>query len=70
MRSMPVFAWIKVVSRVLAGLAVVSLAACGGGGGSTASTDGGSGGGGGGGGSTVTTSSITLPTSVEVVSAK
>lgn len=68
MRSMPVFAWIKVVSRVLAGLAVVSLAACGGGGGSTASTDGGSGGGGG--GSTVTTSSITLPTSVEVVSAK
>lgn len=63
MRSMSVFAWIKVVSRVLAGLAVVSLVACGGGGGSTASTGGGSGG-------SVTTSSITLPTSVEVVSAK
>lgn len=64
MRSMSVFAWFKVVSRVLAGLAVVSLVACGGGGGSTASTGGDSGGG------TVTTSSITLPTSVEVVSAK
>lgn len=63
MRSMSLFAWIKVVSRVLAGLAVVSLAACGGGGGSTASTGGDSGG-------SVTTSSITLPTSVEVVSAK
>lgn len=63
MRSMSLFAWIKVISRVLAGLAVVSLAACGGGGGSTSSTGGDSGG-------SVTTSSITLPTSVEVVSAK
>ncbi len=55
--------WIKVVGSVAAGLAVASLAACGGGS-STASSGGSSGGG------TVTTSSITLPTSVEVVSAK
>ncbi|MDE2593302.1 MAG: hypothetical protein KGL57_03610 [Burkholderiales bacterium] len=56
--------WIKVVGAVAASLTVASLAACGGGGSSTASSGGSSGGG------TVTTSSITLPTSVEVVSAK
>lgn len=51
----------KAVSCVLATFAVVSLSACGGGGGGgdTAAT-----------GTPVTTSNITLPTSVEVVTAK
>lgn len=62
MRTLSV-GWIKVVGSVAACLAVASLAACGGGA-STASSGGSTG------GSTVTTSSITLPTSVEVVSAK
>ncbi|HET8694407.1 MAG TPA: hypothetical protein VFM33_07065 [Aquabacterium sp.] len=55
---------LKGVGGLLVALAVGSLGACGGGGGgSTASNGGGSGG-------TVTTSSINLPTSVEVVTAK
>lgn len=50
----------KVVGCVLATFAVVSVSACGGGGGGdTAAT-----------GTPVTTSSITLPTSIEVVTAK
>lgn len=50
----------KAVSCVLAAFAIVSLSACGGGGGGdTAAT-----------GTPVTTSNITLPTSVEVVTAK
>ncbi|HET8869064.1 MAG TPA: hypothetical protein VFM48_01340 [Aquabacterium sp.] len=56
--------WLKVVGSLLAAVALAALTGCGGGGGgSTASNGGGSGG-------TVTTSSINLPTSVAVVTAK
>jgi hypothetical protein len=55
--------------RVLLGwclvLTAVALSACGGGGGSTSASSGG----GGGGGAAITSSSITLPSSVQVVSA-
>lgn len=50
----------KAVSCVLAAFAVVSLSACGGGGGGDTAAA----------GTPVTTSNITLPTSVEVVTAK
>lgn len=56
---------VKRLGGFAAALAVLSVSACGGGGSSsTASDDSG-----GGGGSTVTSSSISLPTSVQVVSA-